>query len=77
MRTKKEALKSIVDRNLLMNLNADGCPACGGKYSLGEPIVLSCGAWEGLKWIHEKDAVFDTSCSAFLERRYFESKKAD
>jgi len=54
------ALKIILDLEKVNTLNAEGCPACGRKFSLGEMAVLACGAWEGgPKYIHENEAVFD------------------
>ena len=47
--------KAIVDREMLMQFN------------LGEPVVLACGGWEGARWIHEEDAVFDQQCGMYVE----------
>jgi hypothetical protein len=44
----------------LNTLNAEGCPACGHKFTLGETVVLACGAWGGAKLIHENEAVWDS-----------------
>lgn len=51
-------------------LNARGCPACGRKFTLGDPVVVACGAWDGgLKVIHENEAVYDASSGGYIERR--------
>ncbi len=67
--------KTIIDRLKLMELNADGCPACGRKFNLGDPVVVACGAWEGPpRLIHEDEAVFDAHSSSYVERRCFQAK---
>ena len=64
--------KRIVDLELLNRLNAEGCPACGRKFSLGETVVTACGAWEGgAKMIHENEAVWDAQTCAYVERRCY------
>lgn len=64
--------KVIVDLELLNRLNAEGCPACGRKFTLGETVVAACGAWEGgPKMIHENEAVWDSQSSSFIERRCY------
>jgi len=70
--SEKGAPKIIIDLEKVNSLNAEGCPACGGKFSLGETAVLACGAWDGVKYIHEKDAVFDPKTQAYVDRRCFE-----
>jgi hypothetical protein len=50
---------------MLMRLKT--CTACGRKFNLGEPVVLACGGWEGARWIHEEEAVFDQQCGMFVE----------
>ena len=72
----KKQLKTIIDLEKLNSLNAEGCPACGRKFTLGEPVVLACGAWEGKpKYIHENEAIFDQASSSYFERRCYESRK--
>ena len=62
--------KFIMDLELLNRYNSEGCPACGKKFSLGDPVVVACGAWEGgAKVIHEYEAVFDHTTQQFVERR--------
>lgn len=66
--------KLMLDLGTLNELNAEGCAACGHKFTLGETVVLACGAWEGpRKYIHENEAVFDTKTSTYVERRCYEA----
>ena len=66
----------IIDLEKLNTLNAEGCAACGRKFTLGEKVVSACGAWEGPpKLIHENEAVWDARSAAFFERRCYESRK--
>jgi hypothetical protein len=66
----------IIDLEKLNTLNAEGCAACGRKFTLGETVVRACGAWEGpSKFIHESEAVWDVTTSGFFERRCYESRK--
>ena len=66
----------IIDLEKLNTLNAEGCVACGRKFTLGETVVKACGAWEGpSKLIHESEAVWDPATSGFIERRCYESRK--
>ena len=66
----------IIDLEKLNTLNAEGCAACGRKFTLGDTVVKACGAWEGPpKVIHESEAVWDTATSGFIERRCYESRK--
>ena len=61
---------SIIDLQKLNELNEEGCPACGRKFSLGDPVALACGAWEGgPKYIHENEAVFDKKTSGYVARK--------
>ena len=72
----KSRLKTIIDLEKLNSLNEEGCPACGRKFTLGEPVVLACGAWEGKpKLIHENEAIFDQATVTYFERRCYESRK--
>jgi hypothetical protein len=45
--TGKERNKFIVDLNILNSHNATGCGACGGKFNLGETVVMAYGGWQG------------------------------
>jgi len=75
-RSDKNRFKTIIDLEKLNQLNAEGCPACNRKFTLGEPVVLACGAWEGEpRYIHENEAVFDQATATYFERRCYESRK--
>ena len=68
--------KTIIDLAKLNELNAEGCPACGRKFNLGEPVVMACGAWEGPpKFIHENEAIFDRNAGSYFERRCYASRR--
>lgn len=70
----KEKYKIMLDLEKMNELNAEGCAACGGKFTLGETVVLACGAWEGPpKYVHENEAVYDTRTSTYVERRCYEA----
>ena len=72
----KKRLKTIIDLEKLSTLNDEGCPACGGKFTLGESVVLACGVWEGKpKYIHENEAIFDEATTTYFERSCYESCK--
>lgn len=74
--SKKKGQTFIIDLEKLNTLNAEGCAACGRKFTLGETVVKACGAWEGPpKFIHENEAIWDENRSGFIERRCFESAK--
>jgi len=64
--------KIIMDLEAVNASNADGCPACGQKFNLGDTAVLACGAWgSGSRYIHENEAVQDAKTSQYFERRYY------
>lgn len=66
----------IIDLEKLNRLNAEGCPACGRKFNLGDPVVMACGAWEGgPRLIHEHEAVFDGATGGFVERRCHDARQ--
>jgi hypothetical protein len=68
--------KVIIDLHKVNELNAEGCPACGQKFNLGDTAVMACGAWEGgPRLIHEYDAVSDHQSGGYIERRCYESQK--
>jgi hypothetical protein len=69
METKKEH-RILMDLEKLNALNAEGCPACGGKFTLGEEVVLARGEWEGVKYIHENEAFFDKQTNEHHHRVY-------
>ena len=68
----------IIDLEKLNSLNAEGCAACGQKFTLGEMVVKACGAWEGPpKLIHENEAVWDVSSATYIERRCYEYRQSN
>ena len=70
--------KIIMDLEALNATNAQGCVACGKKFSLGDTAVLACGAWgSGPRYIHENEAVHDAKTSQYFERGYYMSVKAN
>jgi len=70
--------KIIMDLEKVNRFNAEGCAACGRKFSLGETAVLACGFWEdGPKYIHENEAVFDPKTATYMERRCFNASRPD
>ena len=69
METKKEH-KILIDLEKLNTLNAEGCPACGGRFTLGEEVVLARGEWKGVKYIHENEAYFDKQTNQHRLRVY-------
>ena len=70
----KEKFKMMLDLGKLNELNEEGCGACGRKFTLGETVVLACGAWEGPpKYVHENEAVYDNRTSTYMERRCYEA----
>lgn len=69
--------KVIMDLEFLNATNAQGCTACGRKFSLGETAVLACGAWgSGPRYIHENEAVQDARTRRYFERGYYRSLKS-
>jgi len=66
----------LIDLEKLNTLNAEGCPACGKKFTLGETAVVACGAWDGgSKVIHENEAVYDPETDEFVGRRCYEARR--
>ena len=65
MSPKKQ--KILIDLEKLNRLNAEGCPVCKRKFTLGETVVIACGPWQGAKYIHENEAVFDKTTSIYYE----------
>ena len=67
--------KIIMDLENLNTYNAEGCPACNQKFTLGDMAVLACGFWEdGMKYIHENEAVYDTQSALYYERKCYAQK---
>jgi hypothetical protein len=76
-RSGKNRLKTIIDLEKLNRFNDEGCPACGRKFTLGEPVVLACGAWEGKpKYIHENEAIFDEATSTEFQKIGLTSRRS-
>lgn len=72
---KKKPTSFLMDLERLNTLNAEGCPGCGRPFSLGDPVVFACGAWEGgPKIMHENEAVFDSSTNNYIERRCYAAR---
>jgi hypothetical protein len=72
---RKREFKVLIDLEKQNRLNAEGCLACGKKFSLGEEVVLARGKWEGYKYIHKNEAVFDKQANKHYERGYYRTKK--
>jgi hypothetical protein len=73
MRRKPDMFIMGLER--LNSLNSEGCPACNRPFTLGDPAVLACGAWEGgPKIIHENEAVFDSRTNTYIERRCYAAR---
>jgi hypothetical protein len=34
-------------------------------------VVLACGKWEGKRYIHEDEAIFNKKTSSYYEKRYY------
>ena len=71
----KRKLRTLIDLEKLNTLNEEGCLACGNKFTLGEEVVLARGKWQGFKYIHENEAVFDQNADVHYERRYHEAAR--
>jgi hypothetical protein len=68
--------KTLIGLELLNTLNAEGCPACGRKITLGETAIAACGTWQGgLKYIHEAEAIYDKASTCYFERGYYKSRR--
>ena len=73
---KPKSQKLIVDLEILNTHNAEGCPACGQKFNLGDSVVMACGEWSGgSKLIHAGEAVYDPKTSSYVERRCFMARQ--
>ncbi len=70
----KKLHKTIMDLEKLNTYNEEGCPACGHKFTLGEPVVLACGTWgSGMKYVHENEAVFDYKNGLYVEKKCYKA----
>ena len=66
-------MKTIIDREKLMRLKR--CAACNRPFTLGEPVVMACGAWEGsARLIHENEAVYDAAAGGYIERKCYAAR---
>jgi hypothetical protein len=61
----------LIDLEKLNTFGAEGCPACGRNFELGEAVVLARGTWEGERYIHEDEAVYDKNADTYYERKYY------
>ena len=61
----------FIDLEKLNQLNAEGCLACGKKFTLGDEVVLARGKWHSYKYIHEREAILEKKTNTYYERRYF------
>jgi hypothetical protein len=66
--------KTLIDLEKLNTFGAQGCPACGRSFELGEVVVLARGSWEGQRYIHESEATFDRNTGLHYESRYYDRK---
>ena len=73
----KAKLKILIDLEKQNRLNAEGCLACGHKFNLGDEVVLARGKWQGFKFIHEGEAIFDQSSDVYYERKYYQTMKSN
>jgi hypothetical protein len=71
---RRQKLTVLVDLEKLNLLSPEGCAACGRPFTLGETAVLTYGPWEGVRHVHESEAVWDASRAAFVDRRSFLSR---
>ena len=69
--------KMVMDLEKMGKLNAEGCPACGRKFEMGETVVAACGAWEGgPKYIHETEAVWNDENKQYVEKKCYQADRA-
>jgi len=73
METSKKG-RILIDLEKLNTFGSRSCPVCGKAFELGEAVVPACGAWEGDRYIHENEAVYDTDKGAYYERRFYKEK---
>ena len=73
--TPNKKQKFMLDLEMLNTLNAEGCVACGRKFTLGETVVMACGQWERLKPIHENEAIWDAPKGMYVERSCYKAQQ--
>ena len=71
---RNEKHRIFIDLERLNRLS-EGCLACGHRFNLGDEIVLARGKWEGYKYIHKNEAVFDKATNTDFERGYYAAMK--
>ena len=71
---EKHTSRILIDLYKLNTLNAEGCLASGKKFTLGEEVVLAVGNWQGHKFIHEDEAVFDKKTGDHYELKHYSSR---
>ncbi|MCJ7772027.1 MAG: hypothetical protein MUP22_02720 [Desulfobacterales bacterium] len=65
----EKSQKTIIGLEMLNSLNEEGCPACGKKFTLGEPVVFACGDWgKHKKIVHENEAIYDKKSGSYIEQ---------
>jgi len=74
MNTEKyKPQKTLLDIGKLNELNSQGY---AGKFTLGETVVLACGAWDnGPRYIAEKEAIYDKATNSFWEKNCYHARK--
>ncbi|MFP4474083.1 MAG: hypothetical protein ACLFOY_00895 [Desulfatibacillaceae bacterium] len=58
----------LVDREMVHNLASQGCAICGHGFAMGETVVPAEGEWEGTRYVHEQEAVWEPEKCAFVAR---------
>jgi hypothetical protein len=66
--------KFIIDLERLNTLNAEGCAACGRKFTLGETVVAITGE-SSTRFVHEEEAVYDPKQGAYVERQALDAHR--
>jgi len=70
MKTHRKT-RVLIDLEKLNTLGSGSCPVCGKSFELGEAVVPACGTWEGERYIHEDEAIYDKDKGAYYERKYY------
>jgi hypothetical protein len=73
METGKKG-RILINLEKLNTLGSRSCPACGKIFEFGEAVVPALGTWEGERYIHENEAVYDKENEAYYERRYYQEQ---